>query len=67
MFVCNCNGLRCKQVDEAIAAGAEAPRDVYAHHGCEVRCARCVPEIAERIERARRAATQAPALLQQTA
>lgn len=53
MFVCNCNGIRCKQVDEAIAAGARKPQAVHAHHGCEVQCARCVPEIAARIRKAR--------------
>lgn len=53
MFVCNCNGIRCKQVDEAIRAGARKPRAVHAHHGCEVQCARCLPEIADRIRKAR--------------
>ena len=52
MFVCNCNGIRCKQVDEAIRAGARKPRAVHAHHGCTVQCARCLPEIADRIRRA---------------
>jgi bacterioferritin-associated ferredoxin len=52
MFVCNCNGIRCKQVDEAIKAGARKPTAVHAHHGCEVQCARCVPEIAARIRAA---------------
>jgi bacterioferritin-associated ferredoxin len=53
MFVCNCNGIRCKDVDEAISAGARRPQAVHAHHGCEVQCARCLPEIAERIRKAK--------------
>jgi len=53
MFVCNCNGIRCKQVDEAIRAGARKPQAVHAHHGCDVQCARCLPEIAARIRKVR--------------
>lgn len=45
MYVCNCNGLRRQDVEAAIAAGAERPRDVHAHHGCAPACARCLPEI----------------------
>ena len=53
MYVCNCNGIRCKEVDAALQAGARQPTAVHAPHGCEVQCARCVPEIAARIRRAR--------------
>jgi bacterioferritin-associated ferredoxin len=49
MYVCNCNGVTRAEVDEAIAAGAEAPEQVLAHHGCEPCCGRCLPEIAEGI------------------
>ena len=52
MFVCNCNGIRCKQVDEAIRAGARRPAAVHAHHGCKAQCGRCLPEIADRIRSA---------------
>ena len=52
MFVCNCNGIRCKQVDEAIRAGARRPQAVHAHHGCKAQCGRCLPEIADRIRTA---------------
>lgn len=49
MFVCNCNGIRCRQVDEAIRAGARRPAAVHKHHGCKAQCGRCLPEIADRI------------------
>ena len=49
MYVCNCNGVTKQEVAEAIAAGAAAPEDVLAHHGCEPCCGRCLPEIAESI------------------
>jgi bacterioferritin-associated ferredoxin len=60
MYVCNCNGIRSRQVDEAIRAGARRPAAVHAHHGCEVQCARCLPEIASRIREVR-SADHAPA------
>jgi bacterioferritin-associated ferredoxin len=55
MYVCNCNGVTKQEVAEAIAAGAGAPEDVLAHHGCEPCCGRCLPEIAESIGLACRA------------
>lgn len=56
MFVCNCNGIRCRQVDEAIRAGARNPQGVHKHHGCKAQCGRCLPEIADRIRQAAGAA-----------
>jgi bacterioferritin-associated ferredoxin len=49
MYVCNCNGVTRTEVDEAIAAGAQGPEAVLAHHGCEPCCGRCLPEIADRL------------------
>lgn len=54
MFVCNCNGVRCRDVDAAIAAGAATPRAVLAHHDVAPCCGRCLPEIAGRLKSARR-------------
>ena len=50
MYVCNCNGVTKREVEEAIAAGACRPKDVLAHHGCEPCCGRCLPEIADALE-----------------
>jgi bacterioferritin-associated ferredoxin len=50
MYVCNCNGVKCCQVDAAIREGAATPRAVLAHHGHEPCCGRCLPEIAERLK-----------------
>lgn len=61
MYVCNCNGVKCRDVNAAIEAGAHTPRAVLAHHGHEPCCGRCLPEIGERI-RARRDAGQDRAL-----
>jgi bacterioferritin-associated ferredoxin len=58
MYVCNCNGVRCREVDAAIQAGADRPQAVLAHHGHEPQCCRCLPEIADRIRDHRRACDQ---------
>lgn len=50
MYVCNCNGIRERQVRAAIEAGAAKPADVFRAHGCKPQCARCVCEMREMIE-----------------
>ena len=49
MYICNCNGLTERQVEEAIAAGAKKWRDVHAFHGCSPQCGGCGVEIADYI------------------
>lgn len=64
MFVCNCNGIRCGEVQEAIQSGARTPQAVHRRRGCKAQCGRCLPEIADRIREARAAAAGAePAVL----
>ena len=53
MYVCNCNGIRERQVRAAIEAGAARPADVFRAHGCKVQCARCVREMREMIDQSR--------------
>jgi bacterioferritin-associated ferredoxin len=55
MFVCNCNGIRCGEVQEAIQSGARTPQAVHRRRGCKAQCGRCLPEIADRIREARAA------------
>lgn len=55
MYVCNCNGIRERQVRAAIEAGATRPADVFRAHNCQVRCARCVCEMREMIAESREA------------
>lgn len=59
MYVCNCNGLRERQVRAAIAAGASRPAEVFKAHGCAPRCAKCVCEMREMISDERAAAQAA--------
>ena len=55
MYVCNCNGLRRRDVAQAIDAGAKRPRDVFARHQCQAQCAKCVCEMREMIAETRQA------------
>lgn len=47
MYVCNCNGLTLRDVREAATAGVERPGQVYAWHGCQPQCGKCVAEVAD--------------------
>ena len=53
MYICNCNGLRQRDVARAIEAGADRPRDIFASHGCAVQCAKCVCEMRDMIRDSR--------------
>tara|TARA_R110002110_G_scaffold23494_15_gene89507 strand:+ start:2662 stop:2901 length:240 start_codon:yes stop_codon:yes gene_type:complete len=50
MYICNCNGLNERDVDEAICAGVERCSQVYAFHGCRAECGKCLPEIRARMQ-----------------
>jgi bacterioferritin-associated ferredoxin len=49
VYVCNCNGIRERQVRAAIDAGAARPSEVFRHCDAKPQCARCVCEIREMI------------------
>ena len=49
MYVCNCNGIRERQVRVAIAAGASRPAEVFKAHQCKPQCARCVCDVRQMI------------------
>ena len=53
VYVCNCNGLRKRDVAAAIEAGATRPRDVFARNQCAAQCAKCVCEMREMIQDSR--------------
>ena len=42
MYVCNCNGLRERDVRAAIEAGATRPAEVFKRHETAPQCAKCV-------------------------
>ena len=55
MYVCNCNGIRERQVRAAIEGGARKPAEIFRAHGCKAQCARCVCEMREMIQETRQA------------
>jgi len=55
LYVCNCNGLRKRDVALSIEAGASRPRDIFASHQCSAQCAKCVCEMREMIQETRHA------------
>lgn len=42
MYVCNCNGLRERQVRAAIEGGASRPSEIFRACDSSPQCARCV-------------------------
>ena len=55
LYVCNCNGIRERQVRAAIDAGAQRPVEIFRHHGCQAQCAKCVCEMRQMIQENREA------------
>ena len=45
MYVCNCNGIREREVRTVIAAGADRPAQIFKACGAAPQCARCVCEM----------------------
>jgi bacterioferritin-associated ferredoxin len=50
MYVCNCNGIRERDVHQAIEAGAERPADVFRHCQGAAQCAKCVCDMRRLIQ-----------------
>ena len=53
MYVCVCNAINERKVDEAITAGAQSVGRIYKHHGCAPKCGKCIPLIRERLQETR--------------
>ena len=49
MYVCNCNGIRHRDVALAIEAGAQRPRDIFTSQQCSPQCAKCVCDMRQMI------------------
>ncbi|PPQ30779.1 (2Fe-2S)-binding protein [Rhodopila globiformis] len=46
MYICICNALTDKKVEQAVeAVNSQRPRDVYAACDCRAQCGRCVKTI----------------------
>ncbi|WP_333586048.1 (2Fe-2S)-binding protein [Phenylobacterium sp.] len=53
MYVCNCNGIREREVRAAVAAGASRPSEIFKACDSAPQCARCVCEMREILEEQR--------------
>ena len=49
LYICNCNGIREREVRAAIDAGATRPAEVFRACGSQAQCARCVCEMRQMI------------------
>jgi bacterioferritin-associated ferredoxin len=45
MYVCNCNGIRQRQLLDAAESGARQPGDVFVQYKCAAKCGRCIEEM----------------------
>jgi bacterioferritin-associated ferredoxin len=55
MYVCNCNGIREREVRAAIAAGANRPALIFKACDSTVQCARCVCDMRNILDEEREA------------
>jgi bacterioferritin-associated ferredoxin len=50
VYVCNCNGIRERDVRAAIEQGAERPVEVFRHCQSRPQCAKCVCDVRRMID-----------------
>ena len=50
MYVCNCNGIRERDVREAIDQGGRRPAHVFRHCQTRPQCAKCIHDMRRMIE-----------------
>lgn len=50
MYVCNCNGIREREVRAAIAAGAARPAEIFKACDSKAQCARCVCDMRQMLD-----------------
>ncbi len=53
MYVCNCNGIKEREVRAAIAAGATRPAQIFKACDAQAQCARCVCDMREMLDESR--------------
>lgn len=50
MYVCNCNGIRARDVRAVIDQGGCKPVHVFRHCQSKPQCAKCLPDMRRMIE-----------------
>jgi bacterioferritin-associated ferredoxin len=63
MIICVCRSLNCRDVREAIDAGARSPAQVHAHHGTTINCGKCSPVVCDMLRREHEQSMQAQAAM----
>ena len=53
MYVCNCNGIRERDVRAAIDAGAARPAEIFKRCDAAPQCARCVCDMRQMLAQQR--------------
>ena len=59
VYVCNCNGIRERDVDAALDDGALRAADVFRHCQARPQCAKCVCDMQRMVESRREALSYA--------
>lgn len=49
MYVCICNAMKDKELDDAVNSGASSVSDVFKHHGSSPKCGSCVKHIRDKV------------------
>ncbi len=55
MYICNCNGIREREVRAAIDAGAARPAHIFKACDSRPQCARCVCDMRRMLDESREA------------
>jgi bacterioferritin-associated ferredoxin len=55
MYVCNCNGIREREVRAAIDAGAQRPAEIFKACDAAAQCARCVCDMRKMLDQSQEA------------
>lgn len=62
MYVCICNALREKQLSAAAGDDARTVGEVFRRCGARPQCGKCLPDVAEVIERRRASESETQAM-----
>jgi len=42
MYICICNNITSKKVEEALDNGVEKTKHIYSYHKCKPKCGKCI-------------------------
>ena len=50
MYICLCNNLTSKKVNEALQKGISTSKNIYSYYKCKPKCGKCIDFLNEIIE-----------------